>query len=57
LSKQKYKLSTNFINRKAKEYHPDRNPSADAHDKFQEITKAYEELTKKIKQEEIDRKR
>ena len=43
--------------RQAKKYHPDRNPSASAHEKFQEITKAYETISEEIKQKEIDAKR
>ncbi|CAI2386802.1 unnamed protein product [Moneuplotes crassus] len=45
-------LKLKFL-QKAKQYHPDVNPSPNAHDEFQKITKAYEELSEKIKQQEI----
>lgn len=43
--------------RKAKQYHPDKNPSTDAHQKFQEITEAFEKINDEIKQKEAEEKK
>ncbi len=38
----------------AKKYHPDLNPSADARDKFEKVSKAYETLSDSSKKEVYD---
>lgn len=43
-----------IVFRKAKEFHPDVNPTPEAHRKFQEITEAYQKITEERKQKEED---
>ncbi len=38
----------------AKKYHPDLNPSADARDKFEKVSKAYEVLSDTLKKDAYD---
>lgn len=42
----KFISKTHIFNRKAKEFHPDVNPSAEAHSMFQEVSEAYKQIIK-----------
>lgn len=47
----------NAYRRKASEYHPDRNPSVDAAEKFRETQEAYDLLSDAAKRHDYDENR